>query len=148
MDTMLSQEQLAAILRATGQLPPVSPSAPSPQLPRLPAAGPAASSPRLSQWSSLVDNHGNCTPQAYVDLIVKTEDARLGHVRIVLVVDGHDLGLINHAPRRSERSATFCTLQEPQITTDDPERRHAAMHCKHAARVISQRSGCPLNNVG
>ena len=55
--TMLSQEQLAAIVRATGQLPPMSPSLPSPQLPRL-QAGPAASSPMPSQWSSLVDNHG------------------------------------------------------------------------------------------
>ena len=32
--------------------------------------------------------------------------------------------------------ATFCTLQEPQITTQTTRRRHAAMHCKRAARVI------------
>ena len=60
---MLSQEQLAAILRATGKLPPSSPSTPSPQLPQLlvlprPAAPLGVPLARPSQWSSLVDNQG------------------------------------------------------------------------------------------
>ena len=55
---MFTQEQLAAIVRATGQLPPAMPaSVPSPQLPRLPAR-PAVSWPMPSSWSSLIDSHG------------------------------------------------------------------------------------------